>query len=112
LPSRTQSGGVLYEKPEGETVASFEHPLNGHVQKVTFLSNLAVLLIGPIYLALKGMWGHFWLYLLLTPFTAFFGVWIWYTLFVGGYVKEDYLKKGYRVTGFKPPQDKWPSASE
>lgn len=74
----------------------FEHPLNGYRQNVTWLSHLAVFLIGPIYCAVKGMWGHFWLYLVLIIPTVGL-VWIWYIFFIGNYVKHHYLKDGYKV---------------
>jgi hypothetical protein len=35
-------------------------PANGYVEHVTWLSGLAFMLFGPIYLLFKGMYGHAW----------------------------------------------------
>ncbi len=44
---------------------TFRNPANGHVEEVSGEAAGLVILLGPIYLAFKGFWGHFFLWLLL-----------------------------------------------
>lgn len=44
---------------------TFRNPANGHVEEVSGEAAGLVILLGPIYLAFKGLWGHFFLWLLL-----------------------------------------------
>ena len=39
-------------------MALYENPNNGYRERVGFRSFLGALLLGPIYYALKGAWGH------------------------------------------------------
>ncbi|WP_071984596.1 zinc ribbon domain-containing protein [Pseudomonas putida] len=43
---------------------TFRNPANGHVEEVSGEAAGLVILLGPIYLAFKGLWGHFFLWLL------------------------------------------------
>ena len=44
---------------------TFRNPANGHTESVGGMSWLAVLIFGAFYLAYKGLWGHFFIWLLL-----------------------------------------------
>ena len=44
---------------------TFRNPANGHTESISREASGLVVLFGPLYLACKGLWGHFFLWLLL-----------------------------------------------
>ncbi len=44
---------------------TFRNPANGHTESISREASGLVVLFGPLYLASKGLWGHFFLWLLL-----------------------------------------------
>lgn len=84
----------------------FKNPLNGHKEKVYGDSWVGVLLLGAIYLAAKGLWGHFLIWILVVgAFTALAG-WpgliialpvagIGYAIAIQGILANSYLRKGW-----------------
>lgn len=80
----------------------FRNPTNGYVTKATGeLPWLWQLLLGPIYLGFKGLWGHAFLLLVL----ALLGIgtagltlvlsWLVYPFMVGGLIRKRYLEQGW-----------------
>lgn len=76
---------------------NFEHPDNGHVEKgYGLLSWLWVLLFGPIYWAVKGVWRHVVASILLGFLT--FGIsHLIYPFFTYSILRKHYLRTGWRV---------------
>lgn len=76
-------------------MAQFELPANGHKEKVTWLSGLAFVLIGPLYFAFRGMIGQAVAWFFLILFTL--GIaWVVGWFMAGGVVKKHLLRSGYR----------------
>lgn len=84
----------------------FKNPLNGHKEKVHGDSWVGVLLLGAIYLAAKGLWGHFFIWLLVVVgFTLVTGgpgliialplTSIGYAIGIQGILANSYLRKGW-----------------
>jgi len=77
----------------------FKHPANGYVEEISELTWLWALLFGAIYFAVKGVWGHVFLGLVLALCT--FGVsWLIYPFFA-----KSILEKRYRHNGWIEIQD-------
>jgi hypothetical protein len=79
---------------EGRSKANrFRNPVNGYEEK-TGLAWLWCLLLGPIYLAAKGIWFHALLWLLLL-FPTFGISWFIYPFFANSIVRKNYLRNGW-----------------
>ena len=84
----------------------FRNPANGHKESVGGESWIAVLIFGAFYLAYKGLWGHFFIWVLLVVgFSVLTGgpgliialplVSIGYALGLKGILTNSYLRKGW-----------------
>lgn len=86
---------------------TFRNPANGHVEEVSGEAAGLVILLGPIYLAFKGLWGHFFLWLLLVGgfslATEGYGIvfalpiaTIAYAVSINKIIVNSYLRKGWQ----------------
>ncbi|VVE49874.1 hypothetical protein [Pandoraea terrigena] len=97
----------------------FKNPANGYVEEVGYGACYGVLFLGPIYLALKGLWSHvfIWLALISLPTIASMGpFWVLtllllsagYAMFIQGILAKKYLNKGWVLESDPTlPQDPW-----
>lgn len=87
---------------------SFRNPLNSHTETISGLSWLWILLFGPIYLAVKGLWGHLAVWVLsigiagvLTTIAVPLGlivmplVGVGYAIAISDILANAYLRKGW-----------------
>lgn len=85
---------------------AFRNPANGHTESVGGMSWLAVIVFGAFYLAYKGLWGHFFIWLLLVGgFSVLTGgpgliialplASIGYAIGINGILTNSYLRKGW-----------------
>lgn len=85
---------------------TFRNPANGHTESVGGWSWLAVLIFGAFYLAYKGLWGHFFIWLLLVGgFSVLTGgpgliialplASIGYAIGINSILTNSYLRKGW-----------------
>ncbi|WP_262381306.1 zinc ribbon domain-containing protein [Pseudomonas sp. WS 5027] len=85
---------------------AFRNPANGHTESVGGMSWLAVVVFGALYLAYKGLWGHFFIWLLLVGgFSILTGgpgliialplASIGYAIGINGILTNSYLRKGW-----------------
>lgn len=85
---------------------TFRNPANGHTESVGGMSWLAVLIFGAFYLAYKGLWGHFFIWLLLVGgFSVLTGgpgliialplASIGYAIGINSILANSYLRKGW-----------------
>ena len=85
---------------------TFRNPANGHTESVGGESWLAVLIFGAFYLAYKGLWGHFFIWVLLVVgFSVLTGgpgliialplVSIGYAFGIKGILTNSYLRRGW-----------------
>ena len=93
---------------------AFRNPANGHTERVGGWSWLAVLIFGAFYLAYKGLWGHFFIWLLLVGgFSVLTGgpgliialplASIGYAIGINSILTNFYLRKGWvEVSGDSP----------
>jgi len=86
---------------------TFRNPVNGHVEEVSGEAAGLVILLGPIYLAFKGLWSHFFLWLLLVGgfsiATGGYGIvfalpiaTIAYAVTINKIIVNSYLRKGWQ----------------
>jgi len=73
---------------------SFRNPANGYVEHVGWMNVVGTLLLGPIYLAVKGLWGHALAALVLAPCTCCVSVLV-YPLVAPFAFRAYYLRKGW-----------------
>ena len=72
----------------------FKNPSNGYLERIPRLAPLWVLLFGPFYFALKGVWNHAVFSLILAIVT--FGLcWLAYPFFAKTILKNNYLRNGW-----------------
>lgn len=73
----------------------FENPSNNYREYGSGgLAFLFTLLFGCFFFAIKGIWSHFFISLILAIVTV--GIsWLIYPFFVSGIIKKHYLKKGW-----------------
>lgn len=90
----------------------FQHPQSKAVLEVANgLSWLWMLLLGPIYLAYKGIWGHVVVYILLIFLLAVtvvgpLFIWVGYAIATQSIIRKHYIHKGWveiDSTPGKPP---------
>ncbi|MDM8356650.1 hypothetical protein [Pandoraea communis] len=85
----------------------FKNPANGYIEEVGYGACYGVFFLGPIYLALKGLWPHvfIWLALISLPTIASMGpFWVLtllllsagYAMFIQGILANKYLSKGWQ----------------
>lgn len=84
----------------------YEHPMNGHTEKVDDLAILWGVLGGPIYLLMRGLWPHVVLQFVVTLLGVLvFGVaglavlwplWIIYVMAAPALLRKRYLRMGWR----------------
>ena len=85
---------------------TFRNPANGHTESVGGESWLVVLIFGAFYLAYKGLWGHFFIWVLLVVgFSVLTGgpgliialplVSIGYAFGIKGILTNSYLRRGW-----------------
>lgn len=85
---------------------AFRNPANGHTESVGGMSWLAVIIFGAFYLAYKGLWGHFFIWLFLVGgFSVLTGgpgfiialplASIGYAIGINGILTRSYLRKGW-----------------
>lgn len=85
---------------------SFRNPANGHTESVGGESWLAVLFFGAFYLAYKGLWGHFFIWMaLVVGFSVLTGgpgliialplVSIGYAISINAILANSYLRRGW-----------------
>jgi hypothetical protein len=73
----------------------FMNPRNGYKERVAGkLSWLWLLLFGPIFLAIKGVWGHV-VGGIILAFVTFGISWFIYPFFTYSILKKSYLRKGW-----------------
>jgi hypothetical protein len=75
-------------------------PINGHTEKVTWLSGLAFALLGPLYFLFRGMIGPAVVWTLLIMFTVGFA-WPVGWFLAPGVVAKHLKRSGYRFTDRK-----------
>jgi hypothetical protein len=91
---------------EGTMARTFQNPFNGHREKVFGDSWVGALLFGPFYLAAKGLWRHFFIWVLILSavraLTGMAGIIIAlpilsiiYALSIQGILTNSYLRKGW-----------------
>ncbi|WP_158592196.1 DUF2628 domain-containing protein [Noviherbaspirillum sedimenti] len=84
----------------------FENPANKHREEVDSGASIAVFFFGVLYLAIKGLWGHVFIWLVIVvPMTIATGgpglilflplASIIYAAIIQGIVSNSYLKKGW-----------------
>ncbi len=74
----------------------FKNKNNGHVETVSGLTWLWTLLFGVIYFAVKGVWRHVIVGLILAMATA--GIsWLIYPFFAKGIIENQYLRNGWKI---------------
>ncbi|WP_416467706.1 hypothetical protein [Pseudomonas sp. LFS044] len=94
---------------------TFRNPANGHVEEVAGEAAGLVVLLGPIYLAFKGLWGHFFLWLLLVGgfslATGGYGIvfalpiaTIAYAATINKMIVNSYLRRGWQEVNVAPDQ--------
>jgi Protein of unknown function (DUF2628) len=77
----------------------FMNPANGYVEKgATEFTGLWALLFGPFFFAIKGMWGHAILALVLWPISV-----IVYAFIARGLVEKRYRQLGW-IDAAEPPR--------
>lgn len=69
----------------------FRNPANGYVEEVS-APGLWVFLWAPIYFAVKGVWGHAAVSVLLFPLII---PWLIYPFFARNIMRTHYLRKGW-----------------
>lgn len=83
----------------------FEHPGNGHREKVGVVDVVGALLLGPLYYFARGAWGYGVVLLLLALASAYMGIlglyWFvfWWGLFAAAAIPtiaQSYLRRGWR----------------
>jgi hypothetical protein len=85
---------------------TFRNPANGHTESISREASGLVVLFGALYLACKGLWGHFFLWLLLVGgFTLATGgpgviialpiVTVAYAFSINRLIANSYLRKGW-----------------
>ena len=74
----------------------FKHPLNEHTEKISSMAMIWVLLFGPIYWAVKGVWSHAIIQLVLYFFVIGFFVHFIYPFFARSILRNHYLKNGWK----------------
>ncbi len=72
----------------------FKHPGNGYIEEVPALAWLWTLLFGSIYFAVRGVWTHVLVSLVLAVSTLGFS-WLVYPFFAKSILEKSYLKKGW-----------------
>lgn len=84
--------------------AIFEHPQNGHRERVSRLGHLWALLFGPFYFVIKGAWKHVGILLLVFAFGFIFGdtgsliimiTWLGYAVAAPWVVADNYRRRGW-----------------
>ena len=73
----------------------FKHPLNGYIEEISSVAWLWVLLFGPLYWAVKGVWSHAIIQLVLYFFVIGFFVHFIYPFFAHSILRGHYLKNGW-----------------
>ena len=73
----------------------YKHPLNGYTEEISSVAWLWVLLFGPIYWAIKGVWSHVVIHAIFGFFTFGFAHLI-YPFFASSILRTHYLKKGWK----------------
>lgn len=73
----------------------FKNPNNDYVEEVSGLSWLWVLLFGTLYFAVKGIWKHVFISLILAILTLGLA-WLIYPFFAKGILEKHYLVKGWK----------------
>ena len=80
----------------------FENPSNGYQEEVTWASPASILLFGPIYLLIRGLWLHFFIFIIafsaLFPFINIgaFIVNIIYAFTIKHILEIRYLQRGWK----------------
>ena len=115
---------ITRQSLEGTMTKVFKNPLNGHKEKVFGDSWVGVLLLGAFYLAAKGLWGHFFLWILsVIAMTALLGTSgliiavpaasIAYAFSIQRILANTYLRKGWvEVSGIDANVDSVRSTNE
>jgi len=77
---------------------TFRNPSNNHTETIPALAWLWTLLFGVIYFAIRGVWTHTLVSLILAIMTA--GIsWLIYPFFTTRILRNYYLKKGWIEVG-------------
>jgi len=76
----------------------FNNPANDYIEEVSVIAWFWILLIGPLYSAFKGMWGHAIGSVILAALTA--GIsWLIYPFFTKFIIRKYYLRYGWIEIG-------------
>ena len=75
-------------------MTTFKNPTNGYTETVTGWSMLWTLLFGCFYFAYKGVWGHFFIGLVLGMLTLGLS-WLVYPFFTPGILRKKYRQLGW-----------------
>lgn len=95
---------------------TFRNPVNGHTESISKEAGGLVVLFGPLYLAVRGLWGHFFLWIVLVGgfslATGGTGIIIAlpiaivaYAISINRIIANSYLRKGW-VEVLKPSDAK------
>jgi hypothetical protein len=71
---------------------NYMNPSNKYTETVSSLAWLWVLFFGPVYLALKGVWRHVFISIVLTPFGL---PWLVYPFYAKSILHNNYLRMGW-----------------
>ena len=72
----------------------FQNPTNGYIEEVPGAAWLWTLLFGSLYFAVRGVWGHAVVSLVLA-FCTFGLSWLIYPFLAQGILEKQYLRKGW-----------------
>lgn len=99
----------------------FKNPANGYIEEVDYNACFEVFFLGPLYLAVKGLWGHVFIWLaVVVPLGVISGGFLFlvtipvasicYAFSIQGILQKKYLGKGWVVeTDAKRRRSTWPS---
>jgi hypothetical protein len=89
------NGSVRIQQWSASMSTNFENPANGYKEGVSSVAWLWCLLFGFIYFAVKGVWRHVLIYIVLTIITA--GIsWLIYPFFAKKIVENNYRRLGWQ----------------
>jgi hypothetical protein len=75
----------------------FKNPANGYVESSS-VPFLWCLLFGALYFAVKGVWAHFFIYIVAALCTCFLSMLV-YPFFAASIVRTSYARRGWQPVG-------------
>jgi len=109
-PAHLYSRDPLISHKHRNMARTFQNPANNHEETVSASASMGAFFLGWIYLAFKGLWGHFFIWLLAVGIPAALVdrytfiltiplLSIFYGLAIQGILSTRYLRRGWREIG-------------